>query len=59
MFAASAANVKTIINLRPFVTIPDSLVSYKLMKSLNPEAVIPGHGAAGCPANQVHGYHVP
>jgi cyclase len=44
LFAASAANVRTIINLRPFVTIPDILASYKLMKSLNPEVVIPGHG---------------
>jgi cyclase len=46
LFAASAANVKTILNLRPFVTIPDILASYKLMKSLNPEIVIPGHGPA-------------
>ena len=45
LFAASAANVKSIINLRPFVRIPDVLVSYKLMKSLNPEIVVPGHGA--------------
>jgi cyclase len=44
LFAASAANVKSIINLRPFVTIPDILASYKLMKALNPEVVIPGHG---------------
>ncbi len=44
LFAASAANVKTIINLRPFVRIPDILASYKLMKSLNPEIVVPGHG---------------
>jgi len=44
LFAASAANVKSIINLRPFVTIPDVLASYKLMKSLNPEVVVPGHG---------------
>lgn len=44
LFAASAANVKSIINLRPFVTIPDILASYKLMKSLNPEFVVPGHG---------------
>jgi len=44
LFAASAANVKSIINLRPFVTIPDVLASYKLMKSLNPEIVVPGHG---------------
>jgi len=45
LFAASAANVRTIINLRPFVRIQDILASYKLMKSLNPEVVIPGHGA--------------
>jgi cyclase len=45
LFAASAANVKSIINLRPSVRIPDLLASYKLMKSLNPEIVIPGHGA--------------
>ena len=45
LFAASAANVKSIINLRPFVRIPDVLASYKLMKSLNPEIVVPGHGA--------------
>ena len=45
LFSASAANVKSIINLRPFVRIPDVLASYKLMKSLNPEMVVPGHGA--------------
>jgi len=45
LFAASAANVRTIINLRPFVRIQDVLASYKLMKSLNPEIVVPGHGA--------------
>ena len=45
LFAASAANVRTIINLRPFVRIQDILASYKLMKSLNPEVVVPGHGA--------------
>ena len=44
LFAASAANVRTIINLRPFVTIPEILASYRLMKALNPEVVIPGHG---------------
>jgi cyclase len=44
LFAASAANVRTMINLRPHVTIPDVLAGYKLMKSLNPEVVIPGHG---------------
>ena len=45
LFAASAANVRSIINLRPFVRIQDLLASYKLMKSLNPEVVVPGHGA--------------
>src|SRR5258706_14498926 len=45
LFAASAANVRSIINLRPFVRIQDLLASYKLMKSLNPEFVVPGHGA--------------
>jgi cyclase len=44
LFAASAANVKSIINLRPFVRIGDLLASYKLMKSLDPEFVVPGHG---------------
>jgi cyclase len=45
LFAASAANVRSLINLRPFVRIQDVLASYKLMKSLNPEVVVPGHGA--------------
>ena len=44
LFAASAANVRRILNLRPHVTIPDILAGYRLMKSLNPEVVIPGHG---------------
>ena len=26
------------------MTIPDIVASYKLMKSLNPEVVVPGHG---------------
>ena len=44
LFAASAANVRRIINLQPFVTVPDILASYRLMRSLNPEVVVPGHG---------------
>jgi cyclase len=44
LFAASAANVRRFINLRPSVVISDVLASYKLMKSLNPEFVVPGHG---------------
>lgn len=44
LFAASAANVRRIINLRPSVVISDVLASFKLMKSLNPEVVVTGHG---------------
>ncbi len=44
LFAASAANVRTFINMRPAVVIPDVLASYKVMKALNPEIVVPGHG---------------
>ena len=44
LFAASAANVRRFLNLRPSVVIPDVLASYKLMKSLNPEIVVTGHG---------------
>jgi cyclase len=44
LFASSAANVRRFLNLRPSVVIPDVLASYKLMKSLNPEVVVTGHG---------------
>ena len=44
LFAGSAANVRTFLNLRPSVVIPDVLASYKLMKSLKPEVVVTGHG---------------
>jgi cyclase len=44
LFAAAAANVRRIINLQPSVVIPDILASYKLMKSLDPEVVVTGHG---------------
>ena len=46
LFAASAANVRRFLNLRPSVVIPDVLASFKLMKSLNPEIVVTGHGPA-------------
>ena len=46
LFAASAADVRRFINLRPSVVIADVLASYKLMKSLNPEVVVTGHGPA-------------
>lgn len=44
LFASSAANVRTFINLRPTVVLPDVIASYKLMRSLKPEIVIAGHG---------------
>jgi cyclase len=44
LFAASAAVVRGLQNLRPSVEIADVLASYKLMKALNPEIVITGHG---------------
>jgi len=44
LFASSAANVRRFINLRPTVAIPDVLASFKVMKSLNPEVVVTGHG---------------
>jgi cyclase len=44
LFASSAANVRSFINLRPTVVLPDVIASYNLMRSLNPEVVIAGHG---------------
>ncbi len=47
LFTAAAIGVKRFNNLRPFVSIPDTLTGIKMMKALNPEIVIPGHGAPG------------
>src|SRR5262247_345777 len=44
LFSASGIVVDQIKILRPFVTIPDILAAAKMMKALNPEHVIPGHG---------------
>src|ERR1044071_394104 len=44
IFSASAFVTDQINIMRPFVTIPDILAAGKLMKGLNPEHVIPGHG---------------
>jgi cyclase len=44
IFSASAYVTNQINILRPFVTIPDILAAGKMMKGLNPEHVIPGHG---------------
>ena len=47
LFSASAVVVNQYNILRPFVTIPDILAATKMMKGLNPEFVIPGHGTPG------------
>ena len=47
LFSASVAVPNSINNIRPFVTIPDMLAAIKMMKSLNPEVVVPGHGSFG------------
>ena len=47
IFSASGIVVNQINILRPFVTIPDILAAAKLMKGLNPEHVVPGHGQPG------------
>ncbi len=47
LWAAAAVGVKRYPNIRPFLTIPDILASIKLMRALNPEVVIAGHGAPG------------
>jgi cyclase len=47
LFSASGIVVNQINILRPFVTIPDILAAAKMLKALNPEHVIPGHGIPG------------
>ncbi len=47
LFSASAFVANQINILRPFVTIPDILAAGKMMKALNPEHVVPGHGVPG------------
>lgn len=47
LFSAATAGVKRFGNLRPFVTIGDILNSIRMMKGLNPEIVVPGHGPPG------------
>src|SRR5438874_9599310 len=47
LLSASGIVVDQINILRPFVTIPDILAAAKMMKALNPEFVIPGHGQPG------------
>ena len=45
LFSASVALHDSINILRPFVTIPDILNAMKMLKALNPEIVVPGHGS--------------
>jgi cyclase len=47
LFSASGIVVNQINILRPFVTIPDILAAAKMLKALNPEHVVPGHGIPG------------
>ena len=47
LFSAAGVVVNQINNLRPIVSIPDILAAAKLMKSLDPVHVVPGHGMPG------------
>ena len=47
LFTAASVGVKRFGNHRPLVSIPDTLDGIKMMKALNPEVVIPGHGNPG------------
>jgi cyclase len=47
LFAASVAIPDSVNNIRPFVTLADMLASIRLMRALNPEIVVPGHGSFG------------
>jgi len=47
LFSAAGIIVNQINNLRPIVSIPDVLAAAKMMKSLAPLHVVPGHGIPG------------
>jgi cyclase len=47
VFTAASVTVKRFGNHRPFVSISDTLSAIKMMKALNPEFVVPGHGDPG------------
>jgi cyclase len=47
LWAAASVGVKRYPNLRPFLTINDILASIRMMRALNPEVVIAGHGPPG------------
>src|SRR5882762_976917 len=47
LFSAAGIVVDQINSLRPIVSIPEILGAAKMMKSLNPVHVVPGHGTPG------------
>lgn len=47
LFAGSAAIPNSLNNVRAFVTIADILTATRMMRALNPEVVVPGHGSFG------------
>lgn len=47
LFAASVAIPDSLNNIRPFVTLADMLASIRMLRALNPEVVVPGHGRVG------------
>jgi cyclase len=47
LFSAAVAGIKRFSNIRPSVQIPDMISAMNMMKALNPEVVVPGHGAPG------------
>ena len=50
LWATAAVGVKRYPNIRPFLAVPDILAAIKLMRALDPEVVIAGHGAPGTTA---------
>src|SRR5262247_3473469 len=47
LFAAAVAGIKRFSNIRPPTQIPDMISAMKMMKALDPEVVVPGHGEPG------------
>lgn len=47
LFTAATVGVKRYPNIRPLITIPDILAAIKMMRALNPEVVVAGHGEPG------------
>ena len=47
LFAASAVGQRSFDNIRSFVTIQDKINAIRMMKALNPEIVVTGHGSPG------------